>query len=80
MRKKQTQFQINSINDIIELVEADQLTEIQFQKIVEKCLTCFCVGAEPLSKQDKINNLIEWRDKWNTSDEKPIFFETINFN
>jgi hypothetical protein len=75
------QIQINSIDDIIKLVEANQLTEIQFQKIVEQTLNCFCVGAEPLSKQEKINNLIEWRDKWNNYlGEQPIFFETINFN
>ena len=80
MKKNLTQLQINSINDIIHLVETDKLTEIQFQMIVEKCLNCFCLGAEPLSKQDKINNLIIWRDKWNTSGERPLFFETLNFN
>ncbi len=73
-------IQINSINDIIHLVETNQLTEIQFQKVVEQTLNCFCIGAEPLSKQDKISNLILWRDKWNNSGERPIFFETINWN
>jgi sulfatase maturation enzyme AslB (radical SAM superfamily) len=74
------QIQINSINDIIHLVETNQLTELQFQKVVEQTLNCFCLGAEPLSKQDKISNLILWRDKWNNSGERPIFFETINWN
>jgi hypothetical protein len=74
------QIQINSINDIIHLVETNQLTELQFQKVVEQTLNCFCIGAEPLSKQDKISNLILWRNKWNNSGERPIFFETINWN
>lgn len=74
------QIQINSINDIIHLVETNQLTELQFQKVVEQTLNCFCLGAEPLSKQDKISNLILWRDKWNNSGERPIFFEIINWN
>jgi hypothetical protein len=74
------QIQINSINDIIHLVETNQLTELQFQKLVEQTLNCFCLGAEPLSKQDKINNLIEWRDKWNIAPDRPLFFETINWN
>jgi hypothetical protein len=70
------QIKINSINDIINLVNTDKLTNEQFKKIVEVGLNCFVLDT--MEKDAKIKALIYWRDKILTQRkdiEKPLFFE-----
>jgi hypothetical protein len=68
-------IEINNIDDIIDLVKADALTDELFIQVVENCFQCFCPYS--LSKEDKIKYLEIWKDAdyLNSNNETPLFFE-----
>lgn len=70
------QIEITSIDDIINLVDTDRLTNEQFIKIVEAGLNCFVLNT--MTKDAKLKALIYWRDEiltQTTEAETPLFFE-----
>ncbi|MBL4586006.1 MAG: hypothetical protein JKX84_02965 [Flavobacteriales bacterium] len=64
---------INTFEDLIEFLKTNDLTPTQTNEIINKALKCFFLTD--LSKDQMIDSLIEYWDKWKHTKERPFFID-----
>jgi hypothetical protein len=73
---EQTQIQIQTFDELIEFLKANELTPEETTYIVGQALKCFIVGHA--SKDEMIKALIIHWNKWKHVKEKPLFISLVD--
>jgi hypothetical protein len=73
---EQTQIQIQSFDELIEFLKANELTPEETIYIVRHSLKCFIIGHA--TKDEIIEALITHWNKWKHVKEKPLFISLVD--
>lgn len=64
---------IATFDELIEFLKVNDLTPSQVNEIVGKCLRCWFIND--LTKEQMIEELIGYWNKWNHTTERPLFID-----
>jgi Zn-finger protein len=67
-------IEINTFDEMIEFIRNRNLTKKQISEIVQNCINCILI-EDYETKEDIINALIKFWDKYKHLQEKPIFID-----
>lgn len=70
---EQTQIQIQTFDELIEFLKTNELTPKETNHIVGQSLKCFFIHNRP--KDEMIEALIIYWNKWKHVKERPIFID-----
>jgi hypothetical protein len=67
------EIRIDTFDDLIQFLKANDLTPSEVNEIVNRALKCFVIGDR--SKDEMIESLIVYWAKWKHTDCRPIFID-----